>query len=84
MSRATKVAKCQNKVFFRIFFKNLIFVLFNLSSLATPIDGNLITLFVGEQEGGKAKRAFRVRQAGEAAFRPGKDWISREWSGIGS
>jgi hypothetical protein len=38
-----------------------------LVALRPRIDSNLISLFVGEQEVGKAKRAFRIRQAGETA-----------------
>ncbi len=53
-------------IFLRSFWKNLIFALPNLSSMRhPPSPPDLITLFVGEDGAGKAKRAFRIRQAGE-------------------
>ena len=78
MPRATKVSKCQNKVFSGSFPKTLFSFFSTLAALRPPTDGNLIALFAGEQEAGEAKRAFGVRQGNREPSRQGLDFPEKE------
>ncbi len=68
MPRATKVMKCQNKVFFGSSLKTLFSFFSTLVALRPPTDDNLITLFVGEDGTGN-----RQGETGGSHFANGRN-----------